>query len=213
MEGLSQGQEGRYTVRLLRRTHRSESTFEVELERPNGFVFTPGQGVRLFVGGQGRDYSMTSGPTSATLCFCIRTIEGGVVSPVLADAPIGAPFPMTGPHGVFVLGKSSHPAVWAATGVGIAPFLSMVRAGATGFTLLHGVRRSSDLFHRDELEAAAARYVPCISPTRVTGWAGENLLPGRYEFSLCGNRQMIRDFIILIDERFPDSRVYTEIFF
>ena len=213
MEGLSQGREGRHTVRLLGRTRLCESAYEVELERPRGFVFTAGQGVRLFAGGQGRDYSMTSGPASATLSFCVRTIEGGEVSPVLAGSPIGTPFQLTGPHGIFVLGEASYSMVWAATGVGIAPFLSMVRAGAKVFTLLHGVRLGSDLFYREELEAAAARYVPCISPARVTGWAGENLLPGRYEFFLCGNRQMIRDFLNLTDERFPDSRVHTEIFF
>jgi ferredoxin-NADP reductase len=213
VEVLSQGREGRYTARLLRRARLGESVFEIELERPRGFVFTAGQGVRLFAGGQGRDYSMTSAPQSATLSFCIRMIEGGSVSPVLAAAPVGTSFPLTGPHGIFVPGEGSHPMVWSATGVGIAPFLSMVRAGTTGFTLLHGVRRPGDLHYRDELEAAAARYVPCISPYRVTNWAAENLLPGRYEFFLCGNRQMIRDFLALIDERFPDSRAYTEIFF
>ena len=103
----------------------------------------------------------------------------------------------------------------------MAPFLSMVRAGATGFTLLHGVRESGELFHRDELEAAAARYVPCLSretaagcfPGRVTGWAAANLAPGAFDIYLCGNRRMIRDFLVLVDERLAGSRVFTEIFF
>jgi len=221
VEGLNPDQEGRYTARLLRRARLAEWAVEVELERPKGFVFTAGQSIRLFVGGQGRDYSMASGPSGATLSFCVRIVEGGSVSPVLACAPIGTPFSFAGPHGVFVLRQSPRPVVWAATGVGVAPFLSMVRAGATGFTLLHGVRRSGDLIHGDELGAAAARYVPCLLqeaaagcfPGRVTGWAGVILVPGRYDFYLCGNRQMIRDFILLVDERFPDSHVYTEIFF
>jgi ferredoxin-NADP reductase len=39
-------------------------------------------------------------------------------------------------------------------------------------------------------------------------------LPARaYDFYLCGNENMVRDVTYLVDERFPGSRVYTEIFF
>ena len=221
MEGLSPDQDGRYTARLLRRVRLSDWAFEVELERPNGFGFSAGQSIRLFAGSQGRDYSMANGPSDGTLSFCVSMVPGGGVSSVLASAPLGTPFSFAGPHGVFVPRESSRPAVWAATGVGVAPFLSMARAGATGFILLHGVRRGGDLFHREELEPEADLYVPCLSqeaaegcyPGRVTGWAGDHLRPGEYDFYLCGNGAMVRDFILLVDERFPDSRVYTEIFF
>ena len=111
--------------------------------------------------------------------------------------------------------------MWAATGVGIAPFVSMVRAGAAGFTLLHGVRQPADLLYKDQLEPAASRYVPCLSGGeapgcyrgRVTAWAADRLPRGEYDFFVCGNRVMIRDFLLLVDERCPGSRVYTEIFF
>jgi len=221
VEGLNPDKERRHTGRLLSRAQLSDWAFEVELERPVGFMFSAGQSIRLFVRGQGRDYSIASGPSGTTLSFCVRMVEGGSVSPVLAGAPVGTPFSFSGPHGVFTLRDSPRPVVWAATGVGVAPFLSMVRVGAAGFTLLHGVRQLGDLFHREEFEAAAARYVPCLSqvpaagcfPGRVTAWAAESLGPGRYDFYLCGNRQMVRDFILLADDRFPGSRVYTEIFF
>ncbi|MGA2639790.1 MAG: FAD-binding oxidoreductase [Spirochaetia bacterium] len=221
MEGLSPDQESRYTARLLRRARLSDWAFEVELERPKGFGFSAGQSIRLIAGSQGRDYSLANGPLDGTLSFCVSMVPGGAVSPVLARAPLGTMFLFTGPHGVFVLRDSPRPAVWAASGVGVAPFLSMVRAGATGFILLHGVRRVGDLFHREVLEPEAALYVPCLSQEavagcyagRVTGWAGDHLRPGEYDFYLCGNRAMIRDFVLLVDERFPGSRVYTEIFF
>jgi ferredoxin-NADP reductase len=211
----------KHAARLLRRAHLSEWAFEVELERPTMFEFAAGQNIRLYAGGQGRDYSMASGPSDGTLSFCVNRVVGGTVSSALAVSPIGTPFAFTGPHGVFTLRESDLPIVWAATGVGVAPFLSMVRAGAASFTLLHGVRRFEDLLHRAELEPEGARYVPCLSreaaagcfPGRVTAWAAERLGPGRYEFYLCGHRAMIRDFLRLVDERFPDSRVYTELFF
>jgi ferredoxin-NADP reductase len=213
--------EDRYNSRLLRRKFLSEWAFEVELERPKGFEFEAGQSVRLFAGDQGRDYSMANGPSGSRLSFCVSRVEGGIVSSALATSPIGAPFAFIGPRGLFTFRVSPRPAVWAATGVGVAPFLSMVRAGATNFTLLHGVRRIGDLLYKAELDHEAANYVACISreavggcfPGRVTQWASTHLGPGRYEFYLCGNRAMIRDFIRLVDQSFPDSPVHTEIFF
>jgi ferredoxin-NADP reductase len=210
-----------FASRLLRRTWLSESALEIELERPEELEFTAGQSIRVIVGEEGRDYSLTSGPSEGSLSLCVRLVEGGAVSPVVAGATLGTSLNFTGPHGAFLLRASPRPIVWAATGVGIAPFLSMVRAGATGFTLLHGVRRIGELFRREELEAAASRYVPCLSresasgcfPGRITGWAAQQLGPGTYDFYLCGNRRMVRDFLILVDERFPRSHVYTEIFF
>ena len=211
----------RFSSRVLRREWLSESVFELEIERPRGFGFTAGQSIRVFVGEPGRDYSLAGGPSAETLSICVRKIEGGAVSPFLAGAPLGAFVTFTGPHGVFTLPASARPQVWAATGVGVAPFRAMVRAGAAGFTLLHGVRASRELFYSDELEASAARYVPCLSREtgsgrfagRVTGWAAVHLPSGTYDFSLCGNRRMVRDFLAIVDERFPGSRVFTEIFF
>jgi benzoate/toluate 1,2-dioxygenase reductase subunit len=211
----------RHAARLIGRRRLSGRVLEIELEKPAEFSFTAGQHVRIFAGGQGRDYSIASGPGAGTLSFCVRIMDGGAVSPLLAETPVGASLAFTGPHGVFAFRDSARPAVWAATGVGIAPFLSMMRAGARGFTLLHGVRRSEELYGRSELEAAAGCYVACVTAEsapgcfsgRVTAWAAENLLPGVYDFSLCGNRHMVRDFVFLVDDRFAGSRVFTEIFF
>ena len=199
----------------------SEGAFDVELERPPGFRFSAGQSIRIIIGDAARDYSLAGAPSSGSLALCVRLVEGGAISPFLAQAPPGASLTFTGPHGVFTLPESPRPMLWAATGVGVAPFLSMVRAGAAGFTLLHGVRRGDELFYRRELEAAAARYVPCVSretvpgcfPGRVTAWAAANLAPGEYDILLCGNRRMVRDFLVLVDGRLPGSRVFTEIFF
>ena len=219
MEGLSPSP--RFSSRLLGRAWLSARAFELELERPPVFSFRAGQSIRVFAGGEGRDYSLSSGPASGSLRLCIRLVDGGAVSSVLAEASVGSPVGFTGPHGVFTIAPSPRPVVWAATGVGIAPFLSMARDGAAGFTLLHGVREGVDLFHRDELRACASRYVACVSREtvpgcysgRVTAWASANLPPAAYDIFLCGNRRMVRDFLVLVDERFPGSRVFTEIFY
>ena len=211
----------RRSTRLLGRTALSESAFELRIDRPAGFSFQAGQSIRLYTGDEGRDYSLAGYPSAPTLLLVVRRIQGGAVSPALAAAEPGSPLDLTGPHGVFTLKPSPRPVVLVGTGVGIAPFLSMTRGGAAGFTLLHGARSSDELFYRKELGAAAARYVPCLSRQgsegcfsgRVTQWARAHLTPGAFDFYLCGGRAMVRDMILLVDEWFPGSRVYTEIFF
>jgi benzoate/toluate 1,2-dioxygenase reductase subunit len=41
----------------------------------------------------------------------------------------------------------------------------------------------------------------------------KNLIPGRYDFYLCGRREMIRDVTFLVDEKFPGALVFTETFY
>jgi hypothetical protein len=65
--------------------------------------------------------------------------------------------------------------------------------------------------------------VPCISGSgessgghfqgRVTEYLRKYLETGRYDFYLCGRREMIRDVTLLADEKFPGSYIYTEIFY
>jgi benzoate/toluate 1,2-dioxygenase reductase component len=210
----------RRSTRVLGNRALSESAFEVQVDRPAGFSFEAGQSIRVFSGNEGRDYSLAGSPSAANLVLVVRRMEGGAVSPALVSAAPGAAFDFTGPHGLFTLKPSPRPVILVGTGVGIAPFLSMAHGGS-GFTLLHGARSIDELFYRKELEGAADVYVPCLSREssagcfhgRVTEWARKQLPPGSYDFYLCGGRHMVRDMILLVDERFPGSRVYTEIFF
>ena len=204
---------------LLGRTWLSEKAFELVLERPAGFRFIPGQSIRFKEGSLEREYSLTCGTDAPHVSLCVRLVSAGLFSPLLAAAPMGSSFAFTGPHGFFTFKKSDRPAVLVATGTGIAPFLSMVKWGLGGFTILHGVREPADLYYERVFRDAAAVYVACLSDAggggavRVTDWAGKHLAPGSYDFYLCGSRAMIRDMTLLADERFRGSRVYTEIFY
>ncbi len=120
-----------------------------------------------------------------------------------------------------------------ATGTGIAPFAAMVRSGVRGFLLLHGVREPEEFYYQDLFRDAAARVVPCLTGRdlgggqgpggppgpeetfagRVTAYIEEHLPRRPYDFYLCGREEMIRDVTFLVDEAFPGSRVYSEIFF
>ena len=212
-----------YTCELQQRNRLTSGNFELVLSRPRAFNFRPGQRIRLFDRSQERDYSLVNAPGDSSLRLCIRLVAQGSFSTNLYSAGIGTRFKFTGPHGHFVLRHANRPAVFIATGTGAAPFASMARAGSTGFTMLHGVRSPQDLFYTDLFQSTAGDYIACFSSKvpasasgfhgRVTGYIERELPQGIYDFYLCGRRDMVRDVTWIIDERFPDSRIYNEIFY
>lgn len=214
-----------FDVPLLARKWISSRTFELRFPRPSDFEFRPGQRARFLADAIERDYSFVSAPGEETLDLCVRLVEDGLFTPRLASAEIDTRFTIAEPLGYFIYHPGPLPAVFVATGTGIAPFVSMARSGITGFTVLHGVPTRSELYYEDELRAAAAEYTPCLSREpvdgisgsvyggRVTSYLSARLAPGRYDFYVCGNREMIRDVLHLVDERFPESLIHTETFY
>jgi benzoate/toluate 1,2-dioxygenase reductase component len=214
-----------YRTELLSRRWISDEAFEIRCRRPPRFQFAPGQRVRFIQKEVERDYSPVSSPEDEEIGFLVKSVKGGLFTSVLASAPEGASFLFTGPHGTFRFYPSERLPVFVATGTGIAPFVSMAKAGVKDFLLLHGVRRFLDLYYEPLLRKTAKLYVPCLSAVkdpreapgafagRVTGYLSSQLGPGAYDFYLCGNADMIRDVILLVDQGFPDSRVYTETFY
>jgi benzoate/toluate 1,2-dioxygenase reductase subunit len=222
----SQIQAEPYTAEILGRRWLSDITFEIELIRPPSFQFYPGQRILVIHQQFERDYSIVSGPDGTTLSLCIRHVQAGRLTPLLAAIKIGSRISFTGPHGYFLFRPSQRPPVFIATGTGVAPFVSMARSGIKDFTLLHGVRRSSELYYEALLRTAAKCYVPCLSGRppetsdrentfqgRVTDYLRGNLPPGKYDFYLSGRMEMIRDVTHIVDAGFASSFVYTEIFY
>lgn len=215
-----------YKTHLLSRHWISEDAFEIRFTRPPLFQFAPGQRVRFMQNDIERDYTPVSSPKEAEIDFLVKSVKGGLFSSALASAQEGVSFRFTGPHGYFRFYPSERVPVFVATGTGIAPFVSMAKTGVKNFILLHGVRRSSDLYYESLFRKTATLYVPCLSAVkdakegvagafagRVTGYLLDHLASGAYDFYLCGNVNMIRDVILLVDQKFPDSLVYTETFY
>ncbi len=214
-----------YTIHVIGRRWLNERIFELRFDRPPGFDFQPGQKIGFRFQAATWDYTLLGPTHGPELSICVRHLPEGRFSPRLAAAAPGEPFQIGAASGFFTFKPSPQPAVLVATGTGVAPFVAFARAGVRGFDLLHGVRAAEDLVYGRELAAAARTYRPCLSgPLPATGapefFAGrvdacltQRLSPGMYDFYLCGNGDMIRDVMRLIDERFPDSRVFTETFF
>ncbi len=201
----------------------SERTFEIKFNKPSSYCIKSGQRIRINHQHTHREYTPVSAAGDRDLVFCIRKVVGGEFSTLLSSADIGTRFSISEPDGYFTFKPSSRPPIFVATGTGIAPFCSMVGSGVTGFTLVHGVDNPQDLYYQSKLEPAADLYVPCISGEyqaettyfrgRVTDWLQAHLPPAAYDFYLCGRREMIRDVTWLVDERFPGSLIYSELFY
>lgn len=212
-----------YETKLLERRPLSDNTFEAIFSRPSGFDFTAGQRIRLIHGGLERDYSLANAPDEAALVLCIRQVAAGRFSTLLSSIPVGTAFTFSGPHGYFVFRASARSPVFVATGTGVAPFTAMARSSVSAFTLLHGVRQAGECYYASLFRSKARRYVVCLSEEgpfdagtfrgRVTDYLASQLAPDRYDFYLCGRGEMIRDVTWLVDDRFPGSMVYTEIFY
>ena len=214
-----------YTSRITWRKWLTEDVFALGLQRPPDFQFTAGQRIRIRLAAEERDYSLIPGDRPEELELLIRSMKEGLVSSYLSRCPVNTSLTFNGPSGHFIYRPSSRQVVFAATGTGIAPFTAMGRCGIKGFVMLHGVRHAADLYHRALFESAATQFVACLTgPTpplppsgafagRVTAYLRTGLAPGEYDFYLAGRREMIADAMAIIDDRFPASRVYTEIFF
>ena len=220
MEALSPRAPRSFPARVLGRAWLSARDFALTLERPSGFDFLPGQGLRLAWRGREREYTIISTPADPVLELCIRRVEGGGLTEALARMEPRTTLEASGPHGYFAQAPGGLPVAFVATGIGITPFVAMARSGWRAALLLHGVRDAADLHYAALLRSATDRYVGCVSrgaadgawSGRVTGWLERRLDRGAYAFYLCGGRGMIADVVEIVDRGFPGSRVFSMAF-
>lgn len=140
--------------------------FEFEIPGVQRFVFTPGQYIPVLepvVGGHiVRPYSIASPRDGNRFSLCLNHIPGGPVSTYLFDLKPGDEVEIEAPLGEFTFRHADRPAIFIATGTGIAPFRSMlldhVPRTHPPMTLLFGVRYEAGLLYREEFQELAAQY-------------------------------------------------------
>ena len=111
-----------YTSKIKERHWLSAKTFELILTKPKGFEHVAGQRLVIRLDGIEREYSIVSGPAEPELRICIRMVETGRLSGLLASCAMGSSLQFSGPSGYFVFQPSDRQPVFVATGTGIAPF-------------------------------------------------------------------------------------------
>ncbi len=203
--------------------------FEFEISDRNEFHFTPGQFVSIKEEIAGREvtraYSIASPPDGNRFALCLNRVPDGLVSPRLFALQPGEHVEMQEPLGYFTLRHPERPAVFVATGTGIAPFRSMLLAAiptSAPITLLFGARHVYGLLYRAEFEGLARQhahfqFVPTV--TRPDGsWPGRT---GRVQAHLdealahlaavpdvyiCGMKEMVDDVRALLKQKGFDRK-------
>lgn len=110
-----------------------------------------------------RAYSIASPPSDSNQFeLCLNLVHDGHLSPRLFSMQPGETIEMQPPLGMFTIRHPERDAVLIATGTGIAPYRSILRAhlseSSPKFTLLFGVRHEHSLMYRTEFEEMARRY-------------------------------------------------------
>lgn len=113
-------------------------TLAFRFTKPPGFAFKPGQSITLSLidppaeaNSKQRIFSLASAPFEAELAIATRMREGSAFKRALGSLEPGAKLRLKGPRGVMTLHEDRRrAAVFIAGGIGITPFMSMLRQAA-----------------------------------------------------------------------------------
>ena len=125
----------KHDVALQRREEIAEGTLAFHFEKPAGFDFKAGQSVSLALrappaapNSARRTFSLVSAPFEPELVVATRLREASAYKRALKALPVGTTVRLTGPLGKMTLHEdSARAAVFIAGGIGITPFMSMLR--------------------------------------------------------------------------------------
>ena len=190
----------------------AEGTMAFRFAKPAGFDFKPGQSMNVSLvdppetdaKGDRRTFSILSAPHEVELVIATR-MRDTAFKRVLRSMPSGGRVALRGPAGLFTLEPAdSRPAVLLAGGIGVTPFVSMLRDAAhrkleRDLWLFYSNRRPEDAAFLEELMALPGRrprirFVGTMVEMDKSGrpWSGERgfldrAMLERHLRSLAGN--------------------------
>lgn len=124
-----------HEVRLQAREEIAEGTMAFHFEKPPGFSFKPGQAIDVILmdpptteaESSRHTFSLVSAPFQGDVTVATR-MRDSEFKRALKALPIGSPAKLEGPFGSLTLHCSrARPAVFIAGGIGITPFMSILR--------------------------------------------------------------------------------------
>jgi ferredoxin-NADP reductase len=143
---------------LLERREVADGTMAFHFTWPEGFSFKAGQAVELLLPDPigGHAFSLVNAPEEKELVIATRMRDSAYKS-ALKALPIGANVKIDGPFGSLTLHKNpSRAAVLIAGGIGITPFMSILRSATSHrIALVYSNRRAQDAAYLDELTTLA----------------------------------------------------------
>ena len=159
-------------VTLNSREDVAEGTMAFHFDKPPGFSFKAGQAVELILGDSSAPgsvaenarhaFSLVSAPFERRLTVATR-MRDSAFKRALKALPIGARIQLDGPFGSLTLHHNrSRPAILIAGGIGITPFICMLRQATHDqlpqrLILLYSNRRPEDAAFLSELQGLATR--------------------------------------------------------
>jgi len=182
-----------HVVKLLKREHLAEHTMAFHFERPAGFTYKPGQAIDLTLietqGGLAQDerhaFSIVNAPFQEGIVVATR-MRDSAYKRALDGLPAGALVRIKGPFGSLTLhADRARPAVLVAGGIGITPFISMVRQSRRDdwpqqLSLLYANRSPQAAAFLEELQQLARDHSRFRLVATMTGshgsmgdWQGE----------------------------------------
>lgn len=238
-----------FDARLVSSRALSPSVRELAFERVDRhpMAFAPGQWLNAMIPLPEREeepvlkrsYSIASSPDgSPRFEIAVTRVQGGPASTWLHGVGPGVVLPFVGPQGFFTRAPDdAAPALMIATGTGVTPIRSMVRAAVAAGSraplwILLGVRHEDDVLYGEELASIArehsnVRFVASLSQprgewggrrgyvqTHVTElWRGLSLLgPAAPHAWICGLERMVGSVreILRKDMAIPRQQVHSE---
>lgn len=155
---------------LMGREELAEGTMAFHFAKPAGFEFKAGQSMSVGLinppetdpKGNRRTFSIASAPFEQELVIATR-LRDTAFKRVLKTMPVRSKVQLRGPAGKFVLeGNDSRPAAFLAGGIGITPFVSMLRQAAKDrlprkLCLFYSNRRPEDAAFLEEISQLPSR--------------------------------------------------------
>lgn len=209
--------------KVISNTEITRGVFYLTFERP--YEFEAGQLISLTTDPSitPRLYSIASGVNDKEIGILFDLKPEGLLTNILAKLSTGDEITISRPYGSFI--GNNEPAVWIATGTGIAPFVAMAKSGmGSGKTLIQGAR-TLDGFYFAKLFSSidGFHYTRCCTKEsaadvyngRLTDYLRESsILALKEKYYLCGNPLMVNDVRdILIERGVPYENILSEIFF
>ncbi len=183
-----------HEVVLKSREMVAKGTMMFRFSKPPGFSFVAGQAVDLALvnppaepNSSHRLLSLVSAPFEAELAVATRMRDASAFKRALGTLAPGATLRLKGPQGVMTLHEDpARAAVFIAGGIGITPFMSMLRQAAHDrprhrFFLLYSNRQAEQAAFLHELQSLEGQYDRFRLLARMTdrdGFINEETIKG-----------------------------------
>ena len=176
-------------VKVRGRAEVARGTLALRLEKPAGFAFKAGQAMDVILAdGEAHAFSIVSAPYEDELAVATR-LRDTTYKRALASLGEGDTGSLDGPFGSLTLHKdAARPAIFVAGGIGITPFMSILRQAAReraqrDLVLVYSNRSPGDAAFLDELVELGRRHprirvVATMTEAQGSSWRGETRFVG-----------------------------------